>query len=249
MEEQGKYPPHPAANCFPMMQGKAYERLRDDIAAHGLLFPVILCSDDGQWKILDGRNRAKACDELGIKYKTEIYDGRTPIKYVISANMARRDLTDWERHEAANALAKLQAGSNQHKAKARGPAESAEPHTQAEVAKEMDLSVRGMQQQKYAEQHALPEVVEAARAGEITVNAAHDIAHLPAEKQPEALEAKRRGERAAPVFDPHITKACAISDEDIAGIAALVRFGSGSPNHDVRHGAEVIKRIVPAVRQ
>lgn len=238
---ESKYPPHPAAECFPMMRGKAYERLRDDIAANGLLFPVKLCSHEGQWTILDGRNRARACEELGVKIKTEIYDGKTPIKYVISANIARRDLTDWERHEAANQLANLAKGR---------PSKSAESAdlTQPEVAEAMDLSDRGMRAQKYTSENAEPEVVEAARAGEISINAAHEIAHLPAEEQPAALEAKRNGARNPKPFDPHITKASHIDDEDIAGLAALVGYGERSPSHAVRHGADVIKRLVPAVR-
>ena len=241
---ESKHPPHPAADCFPMMQGKAYERLRDDIAANGQRLPAKLYAVDGQWTILDGRNRARACAELGLKLKTEVYDGKDPIKYVISVNMARRDLTDWERKEAANQLAKLANGTNRY----TRSADSAEL-TQAEVAEEMDVSVRGMQQQKYAAENAIPAVVQAARAGEITVNAAHDIAHLPVEEQPAALESKRSGERKPRAeHDPHVTKAAAISDEDIAGLMALVRFGEGSPNSDVRHGASVVKRIVPAVR-
>ncbi len=238
---ESKFKTHPAADCFPMMRGAAYERLRDDIAANGLLFPVKLCSHEGEWTILDGRNRARACDELGIKYKTEVYDGKTPIKYVVSANLARRDLTDWERHEAANALADLVRGR---------PSKSAQSAdlTQSDVADAMELSDRTMRKQKYAKENAAPEVVEAAAAGEISINAAHEIAHLPVEEQTSALEAKRNGERKPAPIDPHVTKAARISDEDIAGLAALVRFGENSPNHAARHGAEVIKRIVPAVR-
>lgn len=239
---ESKYPPHPAAECFPMMKGKDYERLRDDIAANGQRLPAKLYAVDGQWTILDGRNRARAVAELGLKLKTEVYDGKDPIKYVISVNMARRDMTDWERKETANALTNLAKGR---------PSKSAESAdlTQAEVADELDVSVRGMQQQKYAAENAIPAVVEAAKAGEITVNAAHEIAHLSPEDQTAELERRRSGERKPRAeHDPHITKASSVSDEDIAGLMALVRFGEGSPNSDVRHGASVVKRLVPAVR-
>lgn len=239
---ESKYPPHPAAECFPMMKGKDYERLRDDIAANGQRLAAKLYAVDGQWTILDGRNRARAVAELGLKLKTEVYDGKDPIKYVISVNMARRDLTDWERHEAANALAALAKGQRKPSS-----AESADL-TQPEVAEEMDLSVRTMQKQKYAAENAVPEVVQAARAGEISIDAAHGLAHLAPNDQLSILEAKRNGERKPAPIDPHITKAARISDEDIAGLAALVGYGERSPSHAVRHGAEVIKRLVPAVR-
>lgn len=239
--QESKYPPHPAAECFPMMKGKDYERLRDDIAANGQRLPAKLYAVDGQWTLLDGRNRAKAVAELGLKLKTEVYDGKDPIKYVISVNLARRDMTEWERSDAANALANLAKGR---------PSKSAQKAelTQAEVAEEMDVALRTMQKQKYAKENAAPEVVEAAKAGEITVGAAHAIAHLPVEEQPAALEAKRNGERKPAPIDPHITKASRIDDEDIAGLAALVGYGERSPSHAVRHGASVVKRLVPAVR-
>ena len=49
---------HPAALAFPMMPEKELRELAEDIKTHGLLEPIGLL--DG--KILDGRNRLKACE-------------------------------------------------------------------------------------------------------------------------------------------------------------------------------------------
>lgn len=228
MTEQNKYPPHPAAACFPMMRGKAYEEFRDDIKAKGLLRPVVLAQHDSTWTILDGRNRARACDELGVKMRIEYYDGDDPVGYVISANLARRDLTEWERYEAAVALSKLDMTIDQ-------------------AAEALRLSKRSVDRAKHVIEHAEPDVIEALRDGEVSLGAAEKIVRE--DDQVTALEEKKSSERKPKPFDPHVTKACHISDEDIAGVIALVRSGEGSPSHAVRHGADVIKRLVPAVRE
>jgi len=87
------YKHHPAADAFPMMDDKRYKELKEDIAQHGQRSPVILC--DGM--ILDGRNRNKACTELGIECVTETFHGN-PWSYVWSMNGARRDLVAEQRY-------------------------------------------------------------------------------------------------------------------------------------------------------
>jgi site-specific DNA-methyltransferase (adenine-specific) len=84
---------HPAADSFPMMDSNRYAELVADIKEHGQLEPITLC--DGM--ILDGRNRYKACLELGIDPKTRQYDG-DPWAYVWSLNGQRRDLVAEQRY-------------------------------------------------------------------------------------------------------------------------------------------------------
>ena len=88
-----KYDKHPAADAFPMMDDKRYKELKEDIAQHGQRSPIVLC--DGM--ILDGRNRNKACTELGITCVTETFHGN-PWAYVWSMNGARRDLVAEQRY-------------------------------------------------------------------------------------------------------------------------------------------------------
>lgn len=78
---------HPAADAWPMMDDERYEELRADIEANGQREPITLC--DGM--ILDGRNRYRACVELGIEPLTREYAG-DPWAFAWSLNGARRDL-------------------------------------------------------------------------------------------------------------------------------------------------------------
>jgi hypothetical protein len=81
---------HPYAAVFPDMDDATYRALVDDIAANGLRLPITLY--DGQ--ILDGRNRYRACVELGIEPATEAYKGTDPIDFVVSLNLRRRHLNE-----------------------------------------------------------------------------------------------------------------------------------------------------------
>ena len=86
---------HEAANVFPMMDKKRLSELRDDIAKHGLLQPIVMFDD----QILDGRNRYQACVDAGAQPRfVTVRDVDDPFAYVWSLNGARRDLTDAQRY-------------------------------------------------------------------------------------------------------------------------------------------------------
>lgn len=80
---------HKIANIIPLMSEEEYQALKVDVKENGLLNSIILY----EGKILDGRNRYKACRELGIEPKYEDYKGDSPVSYVISNNVKRRHLT------------------------------------------------------------------------------------------------------------------------------------------------------------
>lgn len=84
---------HPAAEAFPIMNKTRLAELQEDIKKHGLREPITLC--DGM--ILDGRNRYKACMELGITPETRIYEGN-PWDFTWSCNGQRRDLDADQRY-------------------------------------------------------------------------------------------------------------------------------------------------------
>ena len=84
---------HKYANIFPMTEGEQANQLKLDIKEHGLLQPVVLF----EGKILDGRNRYRACKEIGVEPKFEKYNGDKPLEFVISGNLKRRHLTKDQR--------------------------------------------------------------------------------------------------------------------------------------------------------
>lgn len=60
MKTLGDYKVHPLANSLPMMNELEFEELKKQIKLHGLLNPIIIDHKD---RIIDGRNRYKACLE------------------------------------------------------------------------------------------------------------------------------------------------------------------------------------------
>lgn len=83
---------HPIANIFPMMTPAEHERLKESIEKHGLQEPILIYED----KILDGRNRYKACQELGIHCLQDDYESMhdlDPVDFVMAVNRDRRHLT------------------------------------------------------------------------------------------------------------------------------------------------------------
>lgn len=81
---------HPAAAMFPMIEGEAYRAFVEDINKHGQQQPIALLPDGS---IIDGRNRLRACEELGVEPWFVSVDPESPLAYVLSANKHRRHLT------------------------------------------------------------------------------------------------------------------------------------------------------------
>jgi ParB-like chromosome segregation protein Spo0J len=112
---------HPLADIFPLMEGAEFDELVADIKANGLRDPIVLF----EGKILDGRNRYRACLKAGAEPCPECsalnYLGDDPTSFVISKNIHRRHLTAKQKDEL---LAKLVAAqpekSNRQIAKEAG---------------------------------------------------------------------------------------------------------------------------------
>ena len=86
---------HPSAKLLPLMDAQRFAELVESIRDHGQQEEIVLL--DG--KILDGRNRYKACVKLGIAPKTReaAKDSNTyELSWIL--NGARRDLTDSQRY-------------------------------------------------------------------------------------------------------------------------------------------------------
>ena len=87
---------HPVAKKFPLLMGHEYEELVEDIKDRGQLHPVVF--HDNQ--LLDGRNRVRACNDLGIAPKQTEWsapDGVTAGEWIVSTNLQRRHLTSQQR--------------------------------------------------------------------------------------------------------------------------------------------------------
>jgi hypothetical protein len=85
--------------------------------------PVVVDKDGF---LIDGRNRARACEIAGIEPATVLFEGDDPRAYIISSNISRRHLTKgqqamamamtpWSRSRPAGAGANPTRGSWSHR--------------------------------------------------------------------------------------------------------------------------------------
>jgi len=96
---------HPAANIFPLLEGAEFDALVEDIKQHGLRERITTYGD----QIIDGRNRARACKQAGIKAKYRSFQGEPDDipAFIISANIHRRHLSAEQKRDFLSALLKL----------------------------------------------------------------------------------------------------------------------------------------------
>ena len=88
---------HPVAAIFPLMEGQEFEDLKEDIRVNGLLESIWTF----EGKILDGRNRYRACKEIGVEPKFREWGGDSALSFVVSMNLKRRHLTLGQRAQSA----------------------------------------------------------------------------------------------------------------------------------------------------
>ena len=185
------YPVHPIAARLPLMSDAELAGLTESIRTSGQREPAVLL--DGQ--ILDGRNRARACEGLGLELRTREAtpeERAAPATASRDANLHRRHLTesqralyaadslpDLEREARARSTQNLQRGPSapQGAVGDGGPAAEAEPRaprrsTDVAAASVGGVSGRSVQRAKALIQTAPPEVVEAVRRGETTLKRA-----------------------------------------------------------------------------
>lgn len=81
---------HPVADLFPLLGEDELAELAADIRANGLHEPITL---DVERRILDGRNRYRACLIADVEPRTTVYRGDDPIGFAVSMNLRRRHLS------------------------------------------------------------------------------------------------------------------------------------------------------------
>jgi hypothetical protein len=98
---------HPLSDVFPLMEGEDFDALVADIKACGLREPIVLL--DG--KILDGRNRYRAClaaeaEPRFEKHFSAHHCAAEALAFVISKNIHRRHLTTEQKRDLIAKLLK-----------------------------------------------------------------------------------------------------------------------------------------------
>lgn len=168
---------HPLANLFPLMEGADFDEFVADIKANGQREPIIV----HEGKILEGRNRWRATQELAIEPILEEYmpelDGESPMAFVMSRNLHRRHLSAGQR---AMVVARMEASS-----------ERGEKQDMAALA---HVDRKTLYQAGVVLENASPELVKAVDQGHIAVSLAAKAASLDPEMQREIAARATQGD-------------------------------------------------------
>ena len=99
---------HELAELFPAMSEPEFEVLKNDIAELGQLEPILMYKG----KVVDGRHRMRACEELCIGPVVKEWEGTEDglVRHALSLNLHRRHLNESQRALCAARLATLRRG-------------------------------------------------------------------------------------------------------------------------------------------
>lgn len=178
------YEDHPIANAFPLISGDSFAELVSAVRDMGLIEPIVLY----EGKILDGRNRYRACIEAGVEPRFEQYTGNDPFGFVIAMNLARRHLDEAQRAMCAARVANMRQGARMD---LQPSANWQKVCPQAKAAEQFNVSVRSLARARKIQENAAPELIEAVDGGKVSLNAASAVAELPKNEQ---VEVVARGE-------------------------------------------------------
>ncbi|KKK54035.1 hypothetical protein LCGC14_3088780, partial [marine sediment metagenome] len=91
---------HEISSYLPLMEGEEFDALVEDIRQFGQIEPTVLF----EGKLIDGRNRYRACQILNIEliareWKPSELISMSPLQFVISENIIRRHLNTAQKSE------------------------------------------------------------------------------------------------------------------------------------------------------
>lgn len=167
------YPLHPYAKIFPLIEGAAFDELVADIKEHGIREPLVLHAG----ALLDGRNRLRACELLGIAPPTKEWNGDDPLAYVVSANLRRRHLRDSQRALVAARLANCSHGGAKDRAFAN------DVISRSRAAQLLNVKERMLQWGRQADKSGVPAVLALVESGRLSISAAGKVSNLTATEQ------------------------------------------------------------------
>ena len=157
---------HDACTLFPMIGDDEFAALKADIKEHGQKQPILTTNG----VVVDGRNRLRACTELGIEPVFEEVKAADVFALVMSLNFHRRHLRP---HEKGASLAAYmeRVGAKKQQGKRTDKAKGGTSATLAEVADKLGVpEATARFQLKAAEDYkaAAPEQRAKVDAGDLT---------------------------------------------------------------------------------
>ncbi len=157
---------HALANCFPLMEGAEFDDLVASIRDRGQIDPIITFED----KILDGRNRFRACEQADVEPYFSNFEGpfEEARNFVMDANLRRRHLDASQRSMVAAKLATMKHGGD----RVSEQAANLPVPTQAEAAERLNVSERSVRDARRVLDHGSPELVADVESGKVAVSTA-----------------------------------------------------------------------------
>lgn len=163
-----------------MMSDVEFAGLVDDIREHGLREPVWVHRDG---RIIDGRNRYRACRQLGVVAPVREYDGDDSklVAFVVSLNLHRRHLNESQRGMVAARIENLKHGQT------RDANLHVSPVTRSDAADLLNVSERTIANARKVQDEGIAELAEAVTSGKVSVSTAAALAEAEQEEQREVL--------------------------------------------------------------
>lgn len=182
---------HPVADLFPLLTGEAFQQLVADIQKNGLREPILI---DPEGRIIDGRNRYRACNRAGVEPRFVQWEGQGTLPEVaLSLNLHRRHLNESQRAMVAARTAKWMErealerqrqgrrdlGANCHQGQAGRSGEKA--------GGLLNVSRPSVMRAAKVLHHGCAKLIQLVDTGEMAVSAAARLASLGHENQEKAL--------------------------------------------------------------
>lgn len=195
----------------PALTPSEYQALKESISSEGLIYPILV---NRQGIVLDGHHRLRACRELGIRLTEQnmvVKDFGAPLeegRFVITANLRRRHLNDFQKAELGYALLQIErekARLRQLSTLKQGdklPSTSIKANGEDTgkaaviVAKEVGLSRPTFERSISIIERAPERLKEKLRAGEISIAAGYETTKAIQLLQPDNLRDKVGPDRA-----------------------------------------------------
>ncbi|WP_420036041.1 ParB N-terminal domain-containing protein [Streptomyces sp. cg28] len=145
-----------------MLDEDELQALADDICELGQLQPIVL---DPTGRILDGRNRLRACELAGVEPEYVTYSGDNPSSYTLAVNLRRRSLS---KGQAAMIAAKACSDpEHDHRSETERSARS--------VSEQAGVSLGRIGQANVVLRYA-PDLVESVIGGAVSIDDAYQTA-------------------------------------------------------------------------
>jgi len=186
---------HEAANIFPLISGDEFDELVEDIRKHGLREPIKLF----EGKILDGRNRYRACLMVQDAAKYETVKTDDPVAYVVSLNKHRRQLTPSQLSMVGARIKDYYATQAKERQGKRNDLKNIPANLPESVGDARDLAGKAVGVSGKSIDHAsrviekgIPELAKAVDEGRMSVSTAALLATEPPEVQAEEIANPKR---------------------------------------------------------